>query len=207
MQIIIKKKTLVILTGIMAGVVALAGLAAWVTYDVYTKRGEGPLVRRIARLLPAARVGPETISYEKFLQTRDTLRIYLNSDAAKEAQLARPVTAEVEKQALDQLLREAAEKELAKERNVTVPDEDVRASFAQIVLSTSSTIPNVAQYLLDSYKWTEEQFRQNVVRPAILEERLAATFSSSTDEQFAMMEGWLAERLAKPDVKKYLKFN
>jgi SurA-like protein len=194
--------------GLLAGLSIFTVLAFGATgllYAVYIQRSDVRIVRSVASAFPAARIGSRTVSYGDFLRSRDTLRIYLASEAAQESGLAQDMNPDVEKNALERLVREKALEEMAAEKNVVVPDEDVRASFAQLVLTTSSTIPNVAEYLEKTFHWTEEDFREHVMRPAILEERLAATLTSSTAEQPNVMDAYLRERLAKPDVKYYLK--
>lgn len=193
----------------MVGVVvflALASAVTWLIYGVYVKRGDNVVIRAIAGWLPAARVGSRTISYAQFLDARDTIRIYFASKAAQQAGLAGPVTPEIEQNAFDRIIREAEDQELAEQRHVSVADEEVRTSFAELAAATSSTVPDVAGYLQDTFHWNEEQFRNKVVRPALLEQRLAETFSSSTADQSGMFEAYLVQRLEKPDVKKYLKF-
>lgn len=204
-----------VVIGICIGIVvlALAGAGTAVAYDVYTKRGEDPVARAFAPYLPVAHVGSRTISDAQFLDARDTIAVYLKSQAAIDAGLAGPLTPDVEKSALDRLVREAIDDELASQRNVSVSDEDTRAAFAELTASTSSSIPDVATYLKQTFNWNEQQFRDNVIKPSLLEQKLADTFvsgSSTTSTPQAdpatLFDAYVAQRLAQPDVKEYLKF-
>ncbi len=195
-----------ILIGLVAFIVII-GAAAWILFAVYVQRSDNPIVRQVGSWLPAAKIGTHTVTYGDFLDMRDTLKVFLNSDAAKQAGSAQPLTPDVEKQGLQSLLRDIAVADMADQRNVTVSDDDVRTDFAAIIAANSSTIPDVGQYLHDNYNWTEEQFRQKVLRPAILQERVAATYSTDTQEQYVMMESAVGQRMADPDVKIYLKFD
>lgn len=186
--------------------IVLLGTGSLLAYRVYVVRDGSALVRAVGGWLPVVKVGGHKIRYSEFLETRETLRIYLSSDAAVQAGVAREMSPEVERQGLERLVRERLTQDLAAERNVSVPDEDVTGSFAAMVAMNSSTIPDVNKYLQENYKWNEKDFQENVIRPAILEERVAETFSTSTQEQFAMMEAWMYDRLSKPDIKYYLKF-
>lgn len=186
--------------------IILLGGGTLIAYKVYAARDGGFIARNVGGWLPAAKVGSHTIRYSEFLDTRETLRVYLSSEAAKQAGVAREMSPDIERQGLERLVREQLTKDLAAERKVTVPDEDVKGSFAAMVAMNSSTIPDVSKYLEENYKWNEQDFQENVIRPAILEERVAETFSTSTEEQFALMEAWMSDRLSKPDVKYYLKF-
>lgn len=200
-----KKQTLIVMCA--AVVLAIGALVATgLIYAVYAQRSDHRIVRTLASSFPAARIGSYAVTYGDFLRSRDTLQIYMKSDAAQQSGFAQPITPDVEKSALDRLIRQEVFEELSGQKNIKISDDEVRAAFSTLILATSSTIPDVAQYLKDTFRWTEEDFRRYVMRPAILEERLAATFTSSTAEQPAAMEAYLRERLAKPDVKIYLKF-
>lgn len=193
----------------------LVGFTGWLLYSVYMQRSEGAVVRAFAPVLPAAKVGSETIPYSEFLDTRDTLRVYLVSQPAKDSGLAQELTPELEKNSFDRLIRERIVNDIAAERNVSVSDEEIRTAFAELIVQTSSTIPNVAQYLDETFKWTEEEFRARVIRPSLLENKLAVSFSGATgteatpeqmNQGFGLLEAEVQKREASPDVKTYLKF-
>lgn len=188
-----------LLCALFVGSGALLGL-------VYFERSDATLVRQLGGYLPAARIGKQTISYSKFLSSRDAMRTYLNSPLAKNQGISEALTPTLEKAALGRLMREIAVNEMAKEKNVTVADEDVRGSFAQMIAMSSSTIPNVAEYLKATFNWTEEQYRENIIRPAILEERVAATMTTDTQMQFVVIQQALTDRVSQDDAKVYLRF-
>lgn len=201
----LSKRSLVLILMALVLFVAVTVLTIWVSTSVYVQRSDSGVIRKIAFWLPAAKIGSHNITYGEFLTTRDTVRRYLNSSAAQDMALSQPVTAEVEKNALLRLIRERIVTDLAQEKGVVVSDEEVRNAFTTMVADTSSTIPNVAQYLSENFGWTEEEYRSKVIRPVLLEERVAETFSSSTDQSLKMEE-YVSDRMAKPDVKIYLKF-
>jgi hypothetical protein len=188
-------------------VLIIAGCGTFLGYKIYTVRDGSKMVRLFGSWLPAAKAGKHTISYKDFLDTRDTLNTFIKSSAGKAGGAPQAMTVEIERQALNRLIREQLTKDLAEERKISVTDTEVLNSFETMVAMNSSTVPNVAQFLQENYKWTEAEFQTHVVRPAILEERVAATFSTSTQEQWAMLESYMQDRATKPDVKIYLKFD
>ncbi|MBP9864726.1 SurA N-terminal domain-containing protein [Patescibacteria group bacterium] len=202
----VEKSRIMPIVSVLGAVILVAGAVIWMAYAVYIQRSDAKIVRTLGSWLPAAQVGPKTIRYGEFLDTRDTIRIYLSSEAAKGAGLAGPLTSEVEKNALDRMIREQITLQLAENRKVTVTDEEVRAAFASLIQQTSSTMPDPAQYLTDTFHWTEDQFRNRVIRPALEEERVAQTYASTTQEQQTAFESIMAERIKSSDVKTYLKF-
>ncbi len=206
----ISRQRLTIISGIVALVLVLALVGVGLVYAVYVGRSDNSVVRKVAASWPAARLGAYTITYGQFTQSRDTLHTYLASDAAKAQGATGPYTPELEKQAtIERLLRDDAIEEIAAQRGITITDPEVRAQFATMTASStnsaSSTV-NLAQYLADNFGWNEEQFRQNIVRPMMLESRVALTFSTSTQEALTSLQQYIDTRLAKPDVKVYLHF-
>lgn len=201
------KKQLAWIFGSFAVFILLIGSASAVLYGVYVKRSDSSLIRTLGASLPAARVGSYRISYGDFLRSRDTLRVYLASDAAKEAKLAGPMTPSVEKNALDRLVRDAAVVDMAQQKKVVVSDDEVNTEFGKLMLSASTTQSDVDQYLRQTFNWNQEQFRQYVMRPALTEQHLAQTLTTSTDQQQAAVETAIDARLAQPDVKYYLRID
>lgn len=193
---------------VILGVFTIAAIGAIaVSYFVYVQRSDAKIVRTLGGRLPVAKTATATITYADFLDARDTIRIYFASDAAKQQGVAQPVTTKVEKDALDRLVRQAVVEELAKEKNVGVKDEDVKTAFDQLVLSTSTTMPDVSKYLKETFGWTEDAFRTKVIRASLLEEKIISTYASSSQAAAAAYETEIQTRLAKPDVKYYLKID
>jgi hypothetical protein len=201
------KKQLIWMIEALGAFFVVIVLVLLLAYQVYYRRSDAKIVRIMGSWLPAARLGSHGISYGDFIHTRDTVKTYLTSDAAKQQGFVGGLTPEIEKKAtIERLLRDAALDEYATEHSITVPDEDVRAAFANMVAANSSTTPNVAEYLAKNFGWNEDDFRRNVVRPALIEEKIALSMASTTQEQLAKLEEYLDTRLAKDDVKIYLRF-
>jgi len=201
-----QKKVIGLLAAIVVFVM-LMGAGSWLAYRVYVVRDDGRAVRMIGRWLPVAKVAGHRVTYGEFLDTRDTLRTYLSSPSAKQAGAPEGLTSAIERDGLTRLIRNALTKDLAQERHVTLTDDDVKNSFDAMKIANSSTVPDVQAFLHENYNWTENDFREQVIRPAILEERVSATLASSSDAQYAEMEAYMTDRMAKPDVKIYLRFD
>ena len=202
------RSKMMLVLGICAFVLLVAGTGAGVVYSVYAKRSGGPIVRVIAKMfpLPAGRIGSQTILYRDFLTNRDTLDHFLKSPAAAAQQLAVPLDAELEKNVLEKMMHETALKELGAEKNVTVSNDELRKYFTDVVAQASSTTPDIGVYLLDNFGWSEEDFRQNVLRPALLEEKLGAEMAKEKQGDPSALAVYLEERLSRKDVTRYLKF-
>jgi hypothetical protein len=201
------QKTLI---GLIVGFIVLlliAGAATYITYQVYQKRDGSALTRTLGGWFPVAKVGSETVRYGDFLKTRETVKTYLASEAARALGAPSELTPEIEQQALDRLVRERITLSAAHAKGITVTEDEVRNSFEVMVAMNSSTIPDVGEFLRKNYQWTEDEFRANVIRPAIIEERLAAVLSSSTVDQWSVLESFVQGEMESSNVKIYLKFN
>ncbi|MFH1078177.1 MAG: SurA N-terminal domain-containing protein [Patescibacteria group bacterium] len=204
-----RRKTMIIV-GVAVAVVLIAvlGLGVAVSSAVFASRSDSGLIRGLSSILPipAAKVGSRTVLYRDFLKTCDTVKAFIASDAAKEQGLNVPFDATLEKNAFEKLIRQAAIEEFAAETGIEVTDAELRAFFTDVVAAASSTTPDVGVYLLENFGWNEEDFRQNVLKPALLEQRVGTKLTEEAEGDTMAFTAWLEERLAKPDVVRYVRF-
>ena len=180
--------------------------ASWLIMAVYVNRDDRGVVRRTAGWLPIGKVGGQTVRYGQFLKARDAIKNFLNSKAVKDAGgSGQAMTPQIEQSAYERLLREAASRDLAAEKKVAVSDQEVKETYDKFVAQASSTVPDVKQYIQDTFHWTVEEYEQMVVRPQTMDDKLAATFATGT-EGYNQLNQYFSTRLEKPDVKRYFKF-
>ncbi|MCI0479619.1 SurA N-terminal domain-containing protein [Candidatus Uhrbacteria bacterium] len=204
-----RRKT--VLAAVLVGVVLLVALlaaAVAMAYGTFISRSDSPFIRGTASALrlPAAKVGSRTVLYGDFARSRDTVKVFIASEAAKEQGLAVAFDAELEKNVLEKLIRQAAVEEYAEEKGIAVTDGELRAFFADVVAAASSTTPDVGVYLLENFGWNEEDFRQNVLKPALLEQRVGEAMAEGSQGDSMAFTAWIEERLARPDVVRYVRF-
>ncbi|MDD5725960.1 MAG: SurA N-terminal domain-containing protein [Patescibacteria group bacterium] len=204
-----QKNKLIILFVALGAVIVLAAAGGLLTYEVYYKVNDSAVVRSVAGLfgLPAAKVGSRQVSYARFLMTRDAVKRFVNSEAGKEVGATMPPENALNKNILERLVRQEMIQEIADQKKVTVSDEDVKAIFADVVkAAASSTTPDISQYLWNNYGWNEDNFRKEVLKPALLEQKLANEMAKEKQGDQNALETELAARALKPDVIYYLKF-
>lgn len=201
------KKFFVILGVLTAALLILGGVAA-VGSAVFIAHSDHAVIRQMSGILPipAARLGQKTVLYRNFLAERDTMRFFLNSEAAKEQGVDTSFDAQAEENLLEKMLQDAALEELAEQKNITVTDEELRAYFADVVAAAASTTGDIGSYLLKNFGWSEEDFRQQVLRPAILEDRLGAELAKEKPDDPDALAIYMSERLQQKDVVRYLRF-
>lgn len=206
---VVKKRSPFLVPAIVVLVVLiLLGSTATVAWAVSVKHDDSPVIRKLADVLPipAAKLGSKPILYRDFLHARDTLRTFLASPAAKEQQLQVPLDENLEKNVLEKMLVQAALEELAGKKNVTVTDAELRQYFSEVVSAASSTTPDVGVYLLQNFGWNEEDFRQQVLRPALLEQRLTMAFAQENPNDQNALGAAIDARMKEKDVVRYLRF-
>lgn len=157
--------------------------------------------------LPAAKIGSRPIGYAEYLRHLDALRVFLHGSVAREQGL--PLTPDdvMKRQTLDRLLRTNAVEEFAAARNISVTKAEVDQAYGELIAraGTSTTAGEVDAFLRDQFGWDVEDFKRNVVRPAMLEDGLRKKKEEATKDSEAF-EKELQTRLTQADVKRFLKF-
>ncbi len=190
---------------VLGGIIALSLLFSWLILAVYVQRDHSVMVRRLAGFFPVAKVGNETITYSNYLTARDAIETFLKSEAVQQAGSGQKMDATMEQNAYERLIHEAAVRILAKHKGVSMTDDEVLTTYNGYIEMASSTVPDVPKYLKDTFNWTEEQYRNAVVRPQLLEEKLANSYGSTTDE-YAKYDADIQKLESGPEVQKYFRF-
>ncbi len=198
-----------IILGVLV-VLALSLMATTVAaYAVYFRHSESPAVRSISRVLgfPAARVGDVRVPYAEFVTQMEAVRVFVNGPAAASVGIEATVTPEVKAQALERLVRIAAVEKFAAERDIVVTPIDVDRAFESVRegMGASSTQADVESYLGQAFGWGVREFKQYVVRPALLEDLLKKKAFDATKDAEAF-EKELEVYLAGDQVRRYLTF-
>ncbi len=204
-----QKNKMITLFSVLGGLIILAGICGLLVYGVYYKQDDSTPTRVVAKVfnLPVAKVGQTAISYGEFLSVRDAIKKFTASDAGKQVQAVLPSDKELNQNILERLIRQELIKKLADQQKVSITNEDINSIFQDVVkVAASSTTPDVSQYLLTNYGWNENDFREQVLRPALLEQKLAVTMAQGDQTNQTAMDDELAAMRAKPDVVVYLKY-
>lgn len=186
----------------------LLGGTAFMAWQIFVKRSDAGYVRSISSALPipAARLGSRVVLYRDFLNSRETLKTFLASPAAKEQEMNVPFDANLERNALEKLLVQEALEEIAEERQIVVTEEELRQYFTEVLSAASSTTPDVGSFLLQNFGWNEEDFRQQVLRPALLEQKISADLAQEAGAESDALNRRVAARMEQADVVRYLRF-
>ncbi|MBD3251367.1 hypothetical protein GF380_02845 [Candidatus Uhrbacteria bacterium] len=201
-------KWILITLSAIAVIVVVSSLYLITLWGAYSRHWEGPAMMTIANVLPipAARFSGQPIRLSDYLRDVRSIETFLSSEDAKQQGLARPLTMEDRKQALDRLLKEQAIEELAYIRKVDVTPSEIDEAMAVEFNTEGAQEQDFEQFLQSTYGWSIEDFKQHVVRPALLTRKLAASYAVDHGNDPQALERYLEERITRPDVIRYIRF-
>lgn len=162
---------------VIGGAVSILVMVGIVMYGIrglYIQPSGAPWTRVVVTRLPfpVARVEGKWVRYKDYLDQEDALRRFLQSPEAKAQGAPTEVDASAKTILMDQLIRAAAVQLLADEAGLKLTAEDIDRSYAGLLergRASSTDDQEVRQYLADTFGWSEEAFKEHVVRPATLE--------------------------------------
>ncbi len=177
--------------------------------SVYVAKSESPFIVKLAAWtgLPAATVGAKRVSYLEYVKHVEAQRIFLSGLAAAAEGATGEITDRERTSALDRAMRIAVIEEAADKAKIVVTPLDVERAYDGLVAraGTSTTPGELQAFLRDQFGWDEPDFKQYVVRPALMEDELRVKSIRETSDP-AAFDTQMEERLKQPDVVKYLKF-
>jgi hypothetical protein len=192
--------------------IGLIGLTAFgcglLVFGAYRMGWENDMVRGLAGIapVPAASFAGKPISLRDYFHDVDSIRTYLASADAKSQGLARAMTSDDKRQVLERLLEEAAINELAFSRRVTVSDDEVNQAIQQQFNTTGKSDAQLTQFVHDTFGWSMDDLKMHLVRPILLERKIAASYAADHNNDLNALQQYLDERLKKKDVVRYVKF-
>lgn len=165
-------------------VVGLAVVGVGVSIvGIYTAHWEAPIIKDVARVIPvpALTVNGHWRSYHEYLDAVATLDYSMNQTAVLQASgySQKPSTQELRTMVVDRMVKEEVIIQLAKKRGVTVSKADIDAEMKKLSDQTGSEA-EVASQVKQLYKWDLATFREKVIRPYLLRQRLQESIGNDT---------------------------
>ncbi len=190
----------VVLTSLSSGVLL---------YGIWNQQWDTPFIRSVAATthVPAAKIGKRTITYTEYLNHLDAAKRFVTGPAGQAQGLPPELTPDIRKAALDRVLRIAAVDEFAAQQDIIVTPLDVNRVYDELIAraGTSTSPGEIESFLMDQFGWSQKDFKEYVIRPAMTEDLLKAN-KLKEDPDTEAFEKTLQARLARADVKKYLQF-
>jgi len=134
--------------------------------------------------LPVAVVGDQWLSYADYQKDVPNITSYLERNEAPDAASQRTLSTDVytRKIILNKIIGESLLSIIAKEQNVTVAEADVQKTYDGYV-EQSGNATEVEQYIKTLYGWTVEQFKLKLIKPQVVQEKLAEKYFADVKGQ------------------------
>lgn len=177
---------------LIAGLVIafLLAVGTFGVYRAYAQSATDPFTLTVAKVLalPAVKVQDKKILYTDYIQDLSAIRVMQNYDKSQRdggATAERTPGADLtEQQMTDQVLWRLVNNllvdEAAKKYNVTVEDQDVE-NLKKEMLQNFKDESELDQELQKRYGWTLANYENKVIRPFILQSKLAQKIQSDPD--------------------------
>ncbi len=160
-------------------VVIIIGWYVALGVGVYSGRWHGAKTERLLRWtpLPVATVGWQPLSYATYLDQRQAVDHYTkyvqtSSAGVYQAQSAADTSAT----ALTKMIRLKASEKLLKKLKVAVSVADINQAYTSQLVQNGNA-DQVKATIRQLYGWSPEQFKQQVIRPAIIRDKLQEKLS------------------------------
>jgi parvulin-like peptidyl-prolyl isomerase len=171
-------------------ILMLLGGGYWLVYVNNSTASAVTAVKNVLPL-PAGRVNGEFVSlktYEKrvaatqnFYKKQEELQLGLTEQT--------PTAAEIKQQEFDRLVEESVVNTYAKEQGVAVTDQDVNDYFDKSILpQAKGGMEEVNTTLKDLYNWSVDDFKREVLREAVLRNKLQEKLSKDDAQNSAAKE-------------------
>ncbi len=159
--------------GVGLVVIIVAGAAIF-TLGVYKWGWSGKTTTAVLSALPypAAMVDSNPIRYSEFLSDVDTLhRFYAKIAETENVGGPLPTDAEIRKTAMDRLVQNVVLDEAAVKYNVKVSQQEIDDEYNKLAQQRTDT--DISKEIYDLYGWTIPQFKEKVMRPYVMQMKLA----------------------------------
>lgn len=157
------------------GVLILAAIIFGV--GIYRFSWGGEVVIKITKVAPypVAFVNWRMIRYYDYADDVETLKTFFESQG-EDLGAALPSDEEMKDQVLDRLIKNELSYQLAKEYGIKISDEDLKKEIQNIV-DQSESMESVEQTLEEQYGWGIEEFKEKVLKPFLVQQKLQEAIS------------------------------
>jgi len=198
-----KKKTKKSKTNFIFILILLTFLAVVALSVIFlVPKSESDIAKEASALLPfpAIIIGAKTITYDTYLQELDAVTDFLKKQKTQGIITQLPESTETRGMVVNYFIRKEIVNMLAETNGITVSNEEIQKTFDEI-RSLSRSDESIDQILINIYGWTQDDFKNRIIRPDIINSKLAKKLFSSlqTEEE---LKNALSKRIE--EIKKEL---
>lgn len=174
-----KAKPLRIVISSVAAVIILA-LAVFAV-GVYAFEWDDPVTESVTTTLPypAAIVGNTWVTIAEYQENVEAVQFSNNAQIEQGIDASLLLTDdEIQSAVFETVVRNALIQNLANENGVSVTSDEVEEEFGLLSLDSDA---DVSALIKDLYNWTPEQFKENIIRPFLLERKLSEVVQEDSE--------------------------
>lgn len=156
-------------------------------FGIYYFKWEGRLISGVVKVIPypIAFVNNQPIRFSEYQDDMATLQNFIKLQGGEEA-------SGLERKVLDRLIQNEVANQLARKYNIKIAESDLDAEIQKII-EQEGTKEKVEEILKQQYDWGIEKFKDKVLRPFLLQEKLQAAIIG--DEELNKKEKERAEEV------------
>jgi parvulin-like peptidyl-prolyl isomerase len=174
-------------------VLILLGVVGTGVYRAYTKSASDKFTIKVAKILnlPAVKVGSDRISYISYIEDLKAIHIMRDFDKAQAEVAGQPgpgadlTEEQMSDQVLLRLVNNKVAENAAKKYDLTVSDDDVKVVKDKL-LAQFKTEADLDAELMKRYGWNFASYESKVIRPFILQDKLAKKINEDTTMRDAL---------------------
>ncbi len=176
------------------------------SYNAVKNLGDDSLTLGVARMvgLPAGFVDSSRISYVDFQEDLMAVRHFYDFQAAKNPGFPAPSAEEMRKSVWDRLAKNLILKKTAREAELTINQKDLDQEFEKVIKDLGSK-EAAEQMVSETYGWTGAQFKNKILLPFLLQEKLASATSTLNLPPNKTLDDYLNEQTEKAKIWKWVR--
>lgn len=174
-QLITRKELKISYLAIGVIVLVLAGFC--LSFYLLAPTGKAAQSLAAAIPIPIARVNQSWIQYSDFLDDFHTLSHFYQLQNEKNSAIPIPADKILKQGVVDRLIRNEIIKQLAKEKGIAVDKTAIENEIQKIIKEAASP-EEIEQELQTLYKWDLSTFKEKVVVPYLLQQKVAAALAN-----------------------------
>ncbi len=140
----------------------------------YKYEWENESVDRLIKIipLPAAVVNWDSLPYYSYREDLKALVKFYEKQENEQVEFEMPDLLEIKKNILDRMIKNKLAEQIAKKRyNISIGRQEIEQEFGKII-DESGSQDQVEKILEEIYGWSSEQFKEKVLKPFLLQQKL-----------------------------------
>lgn len=167
--------------GLLAGLILVFILISVIFgFGLYKYNWNDPVTNKIIKIIPypAILVNYKPISYAKFRDDLGTLtHYYKKQEELSGGATGMPSADEIKNNVLDQIIDNEILEEVARYYKINVGNDEIEKEFGKVVAEAGGEA-QVEDILQNLYQWQPEDFKEKVLEPFLLQQKLAEAVSA-----------------------------